>query len=345
MPLPPPETLPEIDQSVQDAAPLPIGERLVRNQCISSAQLAEALATQSDRGNKESLIGKRLIELGYISHPALLTCLFHQLTRERVAYQLDYQERPPQTIIRFENVDKSLDGRQVLDRLNLEIPANKITAIIGISGGGKSVTLKHMVGLMKPDRGEIWVGDRPLGRLSGRQLNRVRHRFSMLFQEGALFDSMNVTDNVAFPLRETTRLSEAEILHRVEAALQEVNLGGMGHKYPDELSGGMKKRAALARALVTQPEIILLDEPTAGLDPIIENAIHYLICDTFMRTRYTIVLISHAVPAIFDWCHHVVVLHRGRVLASGPSLEIRHSADPTIKQFIRGDLDGPIQVI
>ncbi|MBF0183630.1 MAG: ATP-binding cassette domain-containing protein [Magnetococcales bacterium] len=248
-------------------------------------------------------------------------------------------------MIRFNHVEKTLDGRKVLDNLNLEIPANKITAIIGISGGGKSVTLKHMVGLMKPDQGEVWVGDQPVSKLSGRQLNEVRRRFSMLFQEGALFDSLNVTDNVAFPLREKTRLSEQEILQRVETCLQEVNLAGMGHKFPDELSGGMKKRAALARALVTQPEIILLDEPTAGLDPIIENAIHYLICDTYMRTRYTIVCISHAVPAIFDWCHHVVVLHRGRVLASGPSLDIRHSTDPTIKQFISGALDGPIQVI
>ncbi|MBF0460520.1 MAG: ATP-binding cassette domain-containing protein [Magnetococcales bacterium] len=280
--------------------------------------------------------------MGYITHPALLDCLFHQLTRERVAYHLD---RQAETIIRFTGVEKTLDGRKVLDHLDLEIPANKITAIIGISGGGKSVTLKHMVGLMKPDRGEVWVGDQPLGQLSTRELNRVRRRFSMLFQEGALFDSMNVLDNVAFPLRETTSLAESEIRRRVETCLQEVNLGGMGHKYPDELSGGMRKRAALARALVTQPEIILLDEPTAGLDPIIENAIHYLICDTFMRTRYTIVCISHAVPAIFDWCHHVIVLHRGRVLASGPSLEIRYSADPTIKQFISGDLDGPIQVI
>ncbi len=327
----------------EEAMPLPIGERLVRNQCITPQQLQEALAQQSGTSvNKEALIGKKLIEMGYISHPALLECLFHQLTRERIAYQLD---RQASTIIRFNHVEKTLDGRKVLDNLNLEIPANKITAIIGISGGGKSVTLKHMVGLMKPDQGEVWVGDQPVSKLSGRQLNEVRRRFSMLFQEGALFDSLNVTDNVAFPLREKTRLSEQEILQRVETCLQEVNLAGMGHKFPDELSGGMKKRAALARALVTQPEIILLDEPTAGLDPIIENAIHYLICDTYMRTRYTIVCISHAVPAIFDWCHHVVVLHRGRVLASGPSLDIRHSTDPTIKQFISGALDGPIQVI
>jgi phospholipid/cholesterol/gamma-HCH transport system ATP-binding protein len=327
----------------EEALPLPIGERLLRNQCITPQQLQEALQRQAgEHDPKEYLIGKTLIEMGHISHPALLECLFHQLTRERVAYQLN-PSAP--AIIRFDNVAKTLDGRQVLDGLHLEIPAHKITAIIGISGGGKSVTLKHMVGLMKPDQGTVWVGDQPISRLSGHKLNEVRRRFSLLFQEGALFDSLNVTDNVAFPLREKTSFTEAEILHRVETVLHEVNLAGMGHKFPDELSGGMKKRAALARALVTQPEIILLDEPTAGLDPIIENAIHYLICDTYMRTRYTIVCISHAVPAIFDWCHHVVVLHRGRVLASGPSLDIRNSTDPTIKQFISGDLDGPIQVI
>lgn len=335
---------PDVDQANKDATPLPIGERLVENGCISNNQLTEALDQQSHTktSQQKDLIGKTLVNLGYISHPELLNCLFHQLTRERVAYYLDPKAS---SIIRFKDVETTLDGRKVLDGINLEIPAKKITAIIGISGGGKSVTLKHMVGLMKPDKGEIWVGDQSLGRVSNAQLNSIRRRFSYLFQDGALFDSINVTDNIAFPLRETTRLKEDEILKQVEACLNEVNLGGMGSKYPDELSGGMRKRAALARALVTRPEIILLDEPTAGLDPIIENAIHYLICDTFMRTRYTMVIISHAVPAIFEWCHHVVVLHRGKILASGPSLEIRNSRDPIIKQFISGDLDGPIQVI
>ena len=337
-------TTPDIAQANLDAIPLPIGERLVENGCISDNQLSKALEQQSDAKHAadKDLIGKTLVKMGYISHPELLDCLFHQLARERVAYYLD-----PQTpaSIRFEQVEKTLDGRKVLDRIDLEIPAKKITAIIGMSGGGKSVTIKHMVGLMKPDKGEIWVGDHPLGRISHKELCRIRQRFSLLFQDGALFDSMNVIDNVAFPLRETTQLSEAEILNRVETSLEEVNLSGMGSKYPDELSGGMRKRTALARALVTQPEILLLDEPTAGLDPIIENSIHYLICDTFMRTRYTMVCISHAVPAIFDWCHHVVVLHQGKVLASGPSLEIRNSRNPIIKQFISGELDGPIQVM
>ncbi|MBF0427456.1 MAG: ATP-binding cassette domain-containing protein [Magnetococcales bacterium] len=280
--------------------------------------------------------------MGYITQSALLECLYQQFKLEREAYVVDSQAQP---IIRLEQVVKILDGRRVLDAVDLSIPANRVTAIIGMSGGGKSVILKHMVGLMKPDQGTVWVGDQPLGKLSGRELTRIRNRFSLLFQGGALFDSLNVYDNVAFPLREKTKWTEIEIRSRVMQCLEEVNLVGMERKYPDELSGGMMKRAALARAMVTDPEIVLLDEPTAGLDPIIENAIHYLICDTFMRARYTMVLISHAVPEIFNWCHHVIVLHRGKVLFSGPSREVSASQDPVIQQFIRGEIDGPIQVI
>lgn len=323
---------------------LPIGEQLVANGCVTANELDHALEHQAVHAEvaNEQLIGKTLVEMGYISHTALLDCLHHQFTLERNAYVVDVNTPP---IIRLEQVVKILDGRRVLDAVDLAIPANRVTAIIGMSGGGKSVILKHMVGLMKPDQGEVWVGDRPLGRLSSRDLTKVRNRFSLLFQGGALFDSLNVFDNVAFPLREKTKLSETEIHARVMRRLEEVNLFGMERKFPDELSGGMMKRAALARALVTDPEILLLDEPTAGLDPIIENAIHYLVCDTFMRTRYTMVLISHAVPEIFKWCHHVIALHKGKVLFSGPSSEINESRDPIIQQFIHGDIDGPIQVL
>ncbi|MBF0285426.1 MAG: ATP-binding cassette domain-containing protein [Magnetococcales bacterium] len=248
-------------------------------------------------------------------------------------------------MIRFEKVEKVLDGRKVLDGIDLAIPEGRITAIIGVSGGGKSVTIKHMIGLMKPDKGKVWVGEDEISALSNRRLQQVRRRFSLLFQGGALFDSLNVFDNVAFPLRENTPLSEEEIRLQVEQRLTQVNLLAGGNKFPDELSGGMLKRVALARALVTDPEIILLDEPTAGLDPIIENAIHHLICDTYLRSRYTMVFISHAVPEIFHWCHHMVVLHQGRVLAAGPARAIQESDDPAIQQFIHGRLDGPIKVI
>jgi phospholipid/cholesterol/gamma-HCH transport system ATP-binding protein len=323
-------------------APLPVGQRLLENGRITQQQLDKTLAECKKNNQEEYLIGRILVEKGLITQSELLDCLFQQFTRERAAYELE----PNVTAkIQFKAVEKALDGRQVLDGVDLQIPAHKITAIIGISGGGKSVTLKHMVGLMKPDKGEVWVDDNELGTISHKQLNNIRKRFSLLFQGGALFDSLNVFDNVAFPLRETTNLTEAEVYDRVMRSLRDVNLGGMDAKFPDELSGGMQKRAALARALVIRPDIILLDEPTAGLDPIIEKAIHYLICDTFMRTRYTMVVISHAVPAIFDWCHHVIVLHDGKVRVSGPSMEIRNSRDPVIRQFINGDLDGPIKFV
>ncbi|MBF0622471.1 MAG: ATP-binding cassette domain-containing protein [Magnetococcales bacterium] len=248
-------------------------------------------------------------------------------------------------MIRFENVVKELDGRRILDNVNLEIPNQKITAIIGLSGGGKSVSLKHMIGLMKPDSGSVWIGDQDITTLNNAQLNKVRQQFSMLFQSGALFDSMSVFDNIAFPLREKTKMKEDQIRRRVEKALREVHLPNMGGKFPEELSGGMVKRVALARAMVTQPSIIMLDEPTAGLDPIIERSIHYLICDTYMRTRYTMVVISHAVPEIFNWAHHGIVLHEGKVLAAGPSIDIVNSKHPVIKQFINGELDGPVKVM
>ncbi len=275
---------------------------------------------------------------------ARLADTFSEECRE---YRQRYHDNPAAVvpILSMQGVTKHLDGRMVLNGIDLDIPKQAITAIIGISGSGKSVTLKHLVGLMRPDSGIVALDGQNLGSLSGKKLQAVRRRFSLLFQGGALFDSLDVFDNVAFPLRETTRISESEIQTRVLGALEDVNLSGMEHKFPDELSGGMNKRAALARALITRPEIILLDEPTAGLDPIIENAIHHLICATFLRTRTTMVVISHAVPAIFKWCHHVIVLHQGKVLASGPAMTIMDSADPIIRQFIRGEVDGPIHIL
>ncbi|MBF0625083.1 MAG: ATP-binding cassette domain-containing protein [Magnetococcales bacterium] len=318
-----------------------IGQLLIEAGRLSRQQVEAALQRQSGTVDT-SLIGEILVQEGAISQWELLDFLFRQLTREREEYRNNPTFTPA---IRFVDVEKVLDGRRVLKGVSLAIPKGKITAIIGVSGGGKSVTLKHMIGLMRPDRGEVWVGDRVLSGLSRKELVAVRSRFSMLFQGSALFDSLNVFDNVAFPLREMTRLPEADIRSRVEKALCQVNLDGMGDKFPDDLSGGMMKRTALARAMVTLPEIILLDEPTAGLDPIIENSIHHLICDTYMRSRYTMVVITHAVPEIFNWCHHAVVLHEGAILEAGPSLEVLHSKHPVIQQLINGALTGPIKVI
>src|SRR5918994_672867 len=165
----------------------------------------------------------------------------------------------------------------------------------------------------------------------------------MLFQGGALFDSMSVFDNVAFPLREKTKLSEPEIVAQVQKMLESVGLGDMGYKYPAELSGGMKKRAALARALITGPSIVLFDEPTTGLDPILVRATHQLILDTHREFGYTAVLVSHEIPEIFDIATRVAMIHEGRIIEEGTPEEILKSSDPLIRQFIEGSLEGPIR--
>lgn len=248
-------------------------------------------------------------------------------------------------MIKLIDVDKSFNGQVVLDRLNLEIPEGKITAIIGPSGGGKSVLLKHMIGLLRPDRGQVIVDGEDIARMGRSELNRVREKFGMLFQNAALFDSMTVFENVAFPLEEKTRLFRTEISDKVHEALEHVGLKGVDDKFPDELSGGMKKRVGLARALLLNPRIILFDEPTTGLDPIICKAIHRLIRDTYARFGFTAVILTHELPAIFELCHYVAMLFEGKILVAGTPDEIQSSPDPRVQQFIKGELEGPLQFI
>lgn len=248
-------------------------------------------------------------------------------------------------MIHLNNVHKTFGTQRVLNDLCLEIPAGQITAIIGPSGEGKSVLLKHMIGLLKPDSGEIAVDGESILNLRRSRLNRVREKFGMLFQNAALFDSMTVYENVAFPLREKTQLSRDEIEERVRSALEHVGLKNVNGKFPDEISGGMKKRVGLARALLLNPKIILFDEPTTGLDPIIKRAIHQLIKDTHEKFGFTAVIVSHEIPEIFDIAQNVAMLFQGRILQMGTSEEIRTSADPAVRQFINGSLDGPIQLL
>lgn len=248
-------------------------------------------------------------------------------------------------MISLSNLHKSFGSQSVLNGLSLEIPAGQITAIIGPSGEGKSVLIKHMIGLLQPDRGQIEVdGENILG-IRRSQLNRIREKFGMLFQNAALFDSMNVFENVAFPLQEKTSLSKNEIHERVISALEDVGLKNIEHKYTDELSGGMKKRVGLARALLLNPKIILFDEPTTGLDPIIKRAIHQLIRDTHEKFGFTAVVVSHEIPEIFDVAQNVAMLYKGKILQFGTADEIRHSQDPVVRQFVSGSLDGPIQMV
>jgi phospholipid/cholesterol/gamma-HCH transport system ATP-binding protein len=246
-------------------------------------------------------------------------------------------------MIQAVDVHRSFGQQQVLTGVNLRIPQGEILVIIGQSGSGKSVMLRLLIGLLRPNRGQVIIEGTDIAQLSGRQLDRVRERFGMLFQGGALFDSMTVFENVAFPLREKTKLSKAEITAKAQNMLDSVGLGEMGYKFPAELSGGMKKRTALARALVTNPSIILFDEPTTGLDPILSRAIHQLIKDTHGAFGYTAIIVSHEIPEVFDIATRVAVLHGGKIIEEGTPEMILKSANPVIQQFIAGSLEGPIQ--
>ncbi|OHB27298.1 MAG: ABC transporter ATP-binding protein [Desulfuromonadaceae bacterium GWB2_53_15] len=248
-------------------------------------------------------------------------------------------------MISLSNVYKCFGTQTVLNGLDLEIPAGQITAIIGPSGEGKSVLIKHMIGLMQPDSGQIEVDGESIVGIRRSKLNQIREKFGMLFQNAALFDSMNVFENVAFPLQEKTKLSKDEISVRVLSALEDVGLKNVGHKFTDELSGGMKKRVGLARAVVLNPKIILFDEPTTGLDPIIKRAIHQLIKETHAKFGFTAVIVSHEIPEIFDIAQNVAMLYQGKILQFASADEIRSSTHPVVKQFISGSLDGPIQMI
>jgi phospholipid/cholesterol/gamma-HCH transport system ATP-binding protein len=243
-------------------------------------------------------------------------------------------------MIKVSRLRKSFNGQPVLNGIDLEVPDGSITIIIGRSGGGKSVFLKHLLGLMRPDGGRIEVGGVDLARLHGRALDEVRKRYGVVFQSGALFDSMTCRDNVAFPLREKFRLTRANITKRVDRALAQVELEGIGDKYPEEVSGGMRKRVAIARALVTEPEIVFFDEPTTGLDPVLVNTIHHLILDLHRQLHFTAVMVSHEIPEIFEIADRVGMLHEGRIVELGPPAAIQASSNPVVQQFIRGEPDS-----
>lgn len=245
-------------------------------------------------------------------------------------------------MIRVENLFKAFGAQSVLRGLDLEVAAGEIMVIIGRSGGGKSVLLKHLIGLLRPDAGRVVINGTDITRLRGSDLDRIRERYGVVFQSGALFDSMSVFDNVAFPLREKTRLPAAEIGARAESNLQQVGLAGMGHKNPAEISGGMRKRVAIARALVTEPEVVFFDEPTTGLDPILVNAIHHLILELHRKARFTAVMVSHEIPEIFRIADRVAMLHDGVIVESGTPDAIQASSNPVVQQFIRGEIEGAI---
>jgi len=241
-------------------------------------------------------------------------------------------------VIHIQDLHKSFDGNEVFRGVSLEIPKGFVLALVGRSGCGQSVLLKHVAGLMKPNRGRVLVEDKDMGKAGGRALAGVRERLGFLFQGGALFDSLNVFENVAFPLREKTRLSRHVIQSRVLEELENVGLSGSEYKFPSQISGGMVKRAALARSLVADPEIMLFDEPTTGLDPVTGQAIIELIDSCRQRLHFTGIIVTHDLAQVFNIVDRVAMLHEGLMRFEGTPSEILASEDSVVREFV--DAEG-----
>ncbi len=244
--------------------------------------------------------------------------------------------------IHIHDLHKSFGSKVVLDGVNLDIAPAESLVIIGGSGTGKSVLLKHIIGLLNPDSGTVEVGGTAVETLGNRQITEFRRKFGMAFQEGALFDSMTVWQNVAFPLQRLTKKSHKEIDERVEECLSMVRLEGVGSKLPSQLSGGMRRRVGFARAVAHQPEILLFDEPTTGLDPITTALIDEIIKDLSDRLKTTSVTITHDMESAYRIADRIAMLHQGKIIAEAPPEEFKRLEDPRVQQFIHGRADGPL---
>lgn len=247
-----------------------------------------------------------------------------------------------EALIEVKNLIKSFDGRVVLDGINLAVERGSVFAIMGGSGCGKTTLLRHLIGVMRPDSGQILVGGQDITSYDENMMDGYRKRFGMLFQMGALLNSLSVHDNIALPLREHTKLDEKIIGVVVKMKLELVGLRDFEHLKPAQLSGGMQKRVALARALALDPEIVYYDEPTSGLDPVVTGVIGQLILDLSKRMGITSVVVTHDIGCAFRIADRMVVMFRGRVVAAGTPKEIQQSPDPVVQQFIHGSPDGPI---
>lgn len=237
-------------------------------------------------------------------------------------------------MIVIEDLHKSFGDNYVLRGVNLKIEKGKTTVILGKSGCGKTVLIKHIIGLMKPDRGKIYVDGQEITSLKGTALTKVIKKFGMLFQSSALFDSMTVEENVAFPLVEHTNLPYHEIRKIVREKLKVVGLEGVEDKYPAELSGGMKKRVGLARAMALDPEYIIFDEPTTGLDPITAFSIDRLMIETQKKYGLTFIVITHDIQSTLRIAHKIALLDQGKIVEEGTPEEIMRSKNPTVREFI-----------
>lgn len=246
-------------------------------------------------------------------------------------------------MIRFENVTKTFGSQTVLNQISFSIPTGNICGIIGSSGTGKSVTLRHIVGLLKPDSGNIYIQDQNIVTCRSRELQEIRNHIGMLFQSGALLNWLSVYDNVALPLVEKSQLKPEEIDPLVMEALSLVELQNMGEKMPSEISGGMKKRVGLARAIITKPQIILYDEPTSGLDPISSRKIDNLIETLSKKIKATSVIVTHDLASAYAICNQIIMLHEGQIIFNGTVEEFKNSTQSIIQDFIKAQfLSSPI---
>ena len=248
-------------------------------------------------------------------------------------------------MIKIIDLKKSFNSKKVLDGTNLEIEKGKITVIIGRSGEGKSVLIKHIIGLLKPDSGQILLDGQDITKMTERELNEVRRRFGMLFQGAALFDSLTVGENVAFPLREHAGMPEADLKKVIKEKLRLVGLKDVENMMPADLSGGMKKRVGLARAIAMDPEIVLFDEPTTGLDPVMSDNVATLILDTQRNLKTTYIVITHDIPLTYKIADKVAMLHEGKIVEQGNVEYVKSSVNPILRQFVEGRAEGPIKVL
>ena len=245
-------------------------------------------------------------------------------------------------MIEAKGLYKNFGEHRVLDGLSLKIETGTTCVIIGRSGCGKSVLLKHIVGILKPDKGEVFVDGLEISRLEEKELNALRLKIALVFQGGALFDSMTVGENVGFGLIEHSNIGRKELLERIEESLCLVGLCGIANLMPSELSGGMKKRVALARAICIKPEIILYDEPTTGVDPITADSINELIRSLHDKLKVTSVVVTHDMKSAYKVADRIAMMYQGKIIAEGTSAEIENSQHPVVHQFVNGLAQGPI---
>lgn len=241
-----------------------------------------------------------------------------------------------QPFIQFIDVVKSFGQNRVMQGVNLSIFRQEITAVIGKSGCGKSVLLKHIIGLMTQDSGDILIDGQSLSQMDSHARKAFKHKMSYMFQDNALFDSMTVFDNIALPLTEKTRMPVNEIRDRVNARMEQLEIAGTAGKYPAQLSGGMRKRVALARALVTNPDVVLFDEPTTGLDPVRKNGVHDMILNYQRKFGFTGIMVSHEIPDVFQIAQRVAMLEKGKIVFQGSPEEILKTDITAVRDFING---------